>query len=1135
MHKNVHSAPTLLIEIALIIILWACNGTLLNAGAKVAGYSPGQNNTALTELISLHCRRCTLSELLDRLAALSDLKFIYSSNDLRNERVPTVAYEKVALGRILDELLSPHRLTYKVMNGRIVIKRAAFSPTGAIRGKIHEADNPGELLVGASVRIAGTNRGTAADVQGNFEINNLPVGTYSLIISFVGYRTKRLEGIEVIADNVTTLEVTLVPSAEELEEILIKGDIAVQFQPIKNSTELELVDRIDQELGVVTGISDFQITRSLDRDAADVVKRVPGLSVLNNFVLVRGMNTRYTMTFINNMMAPSTETDEKAFNFNMLPSGLIDQILVYKSPRADLPGEWSGGVVKVETKRAQVARRIQVNASVQYVTNNNTLNDHYTYSGTSHRDWYTGGLNDRRYPALYYDPNYLWIDPVNYPAEAAEQSQAFPPFSNLATRTAPLDRRLRINYYDSYKLFGKRLNNLLSVGYSQVNIFDNRFTNSRFLNTVTPITPEEANELQEVEQSYGNHLTNIYSYEGELYRDGFLGFRQIDSLYENRVRISVLEQLDYTFNNNHAIALTYFLNRQGFDQTVVRDQYNLDVNNSNLFRFVNYEYTLKNLWNLQLSGSHNISKKVGLNWRAGRNVMREERPDLMRQQFIGSNPIREPAFGGNVLYNPNGQYEVQILDAREVAVNQGGFSTRGYFITEDWASFAGIDADLDLTTFLKLGLGGVYNAPEREMESYLYALAQADPSQFDQEVQLRTFDRPWFGLDTLTNNLIRDDNTGATWQKTINEGAYQIKEEHYAAYLDGEVSLLNNKLELYAGLRYEYYQRDFFDENGELLNGTFEFAGFPGNVYELGEPFDLFLPSFILTYNLHKKQKIKASYGKTIDRPAFREQTDFTYFDYGQGAFFRGNLLLFNTEIHNYDLRWEWYPAPSEFISIGAFYKQMLNPIELYEVTQSTASPVPIFQYYNSERAIIAGGEMEIRKKLDFLPLPHADRFSIILNAAYLFSESRLGEVFLTFNDDNGRMYRRMFGQSPYLVNGGLYYNSKNDNTNLSILYNVVGPRIVAAEARFRRSLIERERHLVDLVYSQRLLKFLRLKVGAQNILNAPMRYFRDANRNDRYDPGTIERTDVGDPATDFDAMGFTPGITYSFGLQFEF
>ncbi|MEN9958875.1 MAG: hypothetical protein RLZZ474_1119, partial [Bacteroidota bacterium] len=214
---------------------------------------------------------------------------------------------------------------------------------GTIRGTIKDVKTK-EDIIGATILVQGANKGAATDINGFFSFGKLPVGTYSLKVSFVGYESKIYEGVKVAANQVTELNLSLA------EESATLAEVKVVAQKLTN-TEQSVISEIKAAQLVVSGISAAQITKTLDRTAAEVVKRVPGVTIFGErFINIRGLNERYNTVQLNNAFAPSMETDVRSFSFDIIPAGQIDRILVFKSPSAEIPGEFAGGVVKIFTK-----------------------------------------------------------------------------------------------------------------------------------------------------------------------------------------------------------------------------------------------------------------------------------------------------------------------------------------------------------------------------------------------------------------------------------------------------------------------------------------------------------------------------------------------------------------------------------------------------------------------------------------------------------------------------------------------------------------------------------------------------------------------------------------------------------------
>ncbi len=205
-----------------------------------------------------------------------------------------------------------------------------------------------------------------------------------------------------------------------------------------------------------------------------------------------------------------------------------------------------------------------------------------------------------------------------------------------------------------------------------------------------------------------------------------------------------------------------------------------------------------------------------------------------------------------------------------------------------------------------------------------------------------------------------------------------------------------------------------------------------------------FFPSVNILFHLNDKNKIRLAYGKTINRPEFREIAPFQFYDFSTSTSIAGNTNLKNAYIHNVDLRYEYYPRLNEMITIGGFYKNFINPIE-QRITPGSGDDKRSVYYANLVDATSIGGEIEVRSSLSNLGklfnTKALDKFSIVANAAYIVSQ--ITEVPDTADSFVRDKKRAMQGQSPYIVNAGLFYENADMGLMANIIYNMIGERIV--------------------------------------------------------------------------------------------
>ncbi|HLP05953.1 MAG TPA: carboxypeptidase-like regulatory domain-containing protein, partial [Paludibacter sp.] len=201
-----------------------------------------------------------------------------------------------------------------------------------------------EPLTGATILIESTKKGTTADIDGNYKLKDLAPGKYTLLVSYVSYNAQRIPNVVVEAGKITTLNIEMDDAALQLKSVEV---VARR----RTDTELSMIKSVRAAVQVVSGISSQQIGKTLDRDASEVVKRVPGVTIQDNrFIVVRGLNQRYNNVWLNNAATPSSETDVKAFSFDAIPSSMIDNLLIYKTGSPELVGEATGGFIKIFTK-----------------------------------------------------------------------------------------------------------------------------------------------------------------------------------------------------------------------------------------------------------------------------------------------------------------------------------------------------------------------------------------------------------------------------------------------------------------------------------------------------------------------------------------------------------------------------------------------------------------------------------------------------------------------------------------------------------------------------------------------------------------------------------------------------------------
>ncbi len=219
----------------------------------------------------------------------------------------------------------------------------AFSQV-TVSGIVKSAKEP---LVGVTVWLknpaTGKNQGVATDIDGKFSFANVASGSYALSSSYVGFKEFSNPALKV-ANEPIVITIELEEDSKLLTDVVVKT-------VAKKETATALINTLKSSFIVADGLSIESIKKTPDRHVSDALKRVSGVTIQNDrFVLVRGLADRYNSALLNKTQLPSTEPDRRAFSFDIIPTALIDNIIINKGAAANLPGDFAGGLVQITTK-----------------------------------------------------------------------------------------------------------------------------------------------------------------------------------------------------------------------------------------------------------------------------------------------------------------------------------------------------------------------------------------------------------------------------------------------------------------------------------------------------------------------------------------------------------------------------------------------------------------------------------------------------------------------------------------------------------------------------------------------------------------------------------------------------------------
>lgn len=909
---------------------------------------------------------------------------------------------------------------------------------GIIKGQITDQQTK-EVLIGATVLLKGTTLGAATDIEGNFVINKVPAGVYTVVLSVVGYKSNEVANITVEPDKITLLNTTLATDQKNLIEVVVTASRRV-------NTEVAVISQIRQAQQVVSGVSAEQIIKSQDRDAAEVVRRIPGVTIVDNrFINIRGLNDRYNTVWLNDAVAPSSETDRKAFSFDIIPANLLDRVLIFKTPSPELPGDFAGGMVKVYTRQPSYTER-SLNISFTGGYRSGTTFSDFQQDAKYSKDWLGFGGADRQLPTATPDAN--GVIPT---AQAKSFLNTYP----LSTSSAMPDIRFNLSYLTGLRMGKKSLGSLSAISYSN--------TNTSF------------------------NIDRLDVYQNNVFNR--------DRQFANNVRLGLLQNFVFSLGNGSKLEFRNMLNQLSRNQVTLRDQF--DEAGTNLAKYsYSMGYQSRLVYNGQLAGNHNINYKGGLSidWVLGYALSNRKEPDLRRQEYNATSKQAILFTSGVNLFSGSRLY--QDLNENIYSLN--------------------LNVKQKFSDKFELAAGTYIENKDRQFVARLfgYSLSNLNPNY---NTLLAKPISDIFNTSNVERGAgfgLEEDGASIAVKPGVKPNySYDATNKLTAGYLSANYT--TEKVKFLFGARFEHNVQSIVAG----LNGT------PVNETRIT---DKLLPSANLSYNLTDKALIRAAYGRTLNRPEFREWAPFVYYDFDLNALTYGSLynatagngspgtVLKVADIDNFDLRYEYYPSDGENIHFGVFYKHFNNPIE-----SSIANTTNLaFTFINAPSAYAAGVELDIRKKLNFLGGRFFSNATLLFNGSLIKSEVAIdGRASWTPN-------RQLQGQSPYVVNTGLYYNVKS--WQVSALYNVFGPRIVFVGSGTNppySEVVEMPRHTVDITIGRDISERFSINAGVSDLLNQRVLYLQDDPNNKNL---KFER------ATDPRFQDYRRGSYFTLGLRYK-
>jgi outer membrane receptor protein involved in Fe transport len=759
---------------------------------------------------------------------------------------------------------------------------------------------------------------------------------------------------------------------------------------------------------VSDGITAESIKRTPDKSSSDVIKRVSGASIQDDrFAIIRGLNDRYNAAFINGAPLPSTESDRKAFAFDIFPSAILENLVIYKTATPDKSAEFGGGIIEISTKSTS-PKRVGIFSISQGYNSLITGKNRYFSEMKGKNDWL--GLDDGTRALPDGLPNKIGF-----------------------IKSTP-DELLNIaKSFEKYKWGVKMANSRPNVNFQIAKSFNFDKRQQEFISSLFSITYNRGFVFTSGER---NSYDGPGLYTGNPTDPGYYPTQRkkyFDSLYNDEVIWAALGNLSIKINNRNSISWKNNLSVNTDNRLVKRKGTNDFANDSTTITKETFRTFISDkIYTSQLIGEHQIGKiKTKVNWLAAYSKVDRQIPF----QLITSN-------GG--------------LQSGSTA----GTGTNGSMVSTN--SQENIkNAKIDITqpyTFLKntqnlIKIGAGYQTRKRDFASRVLGLVSYAGSTYQFDASL--YDLPQDQLFLGQNlGLLSNGKAGiSVSDATVPNSDYQASSTNTHAYIMNDQRFFK-KLRFIYGVRMESFNQKLNAAQRGLDTIKLNYTKID------------YLPSANFIYALTPKTNLRLSYSETVNRPEFRELAPFTFYEYVTGLNVNGTDTLTRAKIQNYDFRYEIYPGKAQLLSVSTFYKKFINPIEF-----STSGFFPnTVVYGNNPSAKVYGVEAEfrvllstlfrIKKENNFL-----DKFTLSGNVAFIKSKVNIGKA-----KDSSELSRPLQGQSPYIINLALGFNDERSGLSSTFSLNRIGERLAVAGSVVLPDFYEKERTVIDLQIAKTFL-----------------------------------------------------------------
>lgn len=915
----------------------------------------------------------------------------------------------------------------------------SFSQDNSISGVVFEEN--GETFPAVLVFLNNETIPVRTDLDGQFKITGIQGVKNTLTFKYAGYKTQVLDDVYIGEQQSKNIQIKLELDVETFDEVTVsatmdKGSVVALNKERQNSAS------------VSDGVSSAEMKSRPDTKASDVLKRISGASIQENrFIIIRGLNDRYNSAYINGSPLPSSESDRKAFSYDIFPSVMLDQIIIKKTATPDMPGEFAGGVIYINTVQPKDSNFQTISLGTSYNTLS-TFRNFSTYRGGK-TDWL--GVDDGTRSLSKGIPDTKTFNTLNSNERAELAPQVTPSWSIEKRKALP---GLNLQY---------ALGRNIKIGKSKLGaVFAYTYQNT--------FAAEQKIRREFEEQASGVIQKSSLT----------------DSVFTQKVLNSGMLNLNLDINSKNNLSFKNLFSINSEDQVTIRKGIREMDSDPHIFeKSSNRAFTQNLLYTSQLEGNHEIGdSKIKFNWNLGLSDVARTIPNMRR--IVYQKTALDEA-------DTSAQYTAVIQNNGTIPTAAGNMfwsktNERIYSAKYDLI----IPAKINESPF-EIKLGGMQQLRSRDfsVRNLGFSKYKASGISFDNELLLLPEDQIFSAAHL--GEMANGKGGFKLEEATKVSDSYQASSFLHAGYVMLDYTL-KQRLRFVGGVRIESYNQKFsYTEAGSNIDKEVDTT-----VIDL-------LPSLNVIYTLNKKTNIRLSYYKTLSRPEFRELAPFAFYNFAMDNILSGNTQLKRALIDNVDLRYETFLKEGQLFSVSGFYKYFKNPIEL--VNRTGTSGASELYYTNVDKVINYGLELEYRIKLSvFQKEKSAKSFlnntTLYTNFALIKSKVDVSKITGSTSDS-----RPLQGQSPYLVNAGLQFVHPDKDFSVNISYNLVGRRIYIVGNIQEPDVWENHRQVIDVQLTKKFLdKKMEVKLNISDLLAQDLVFYQDLNQNKKYDLKTDNR-----------------------------